>query len=379
MNSASFIALDNGCRGAAAVLLVMIAAILLRDRPATSATRISVALAGAGAASALAEAPDFPASWHWWSLPLIALSTSGPIAFWLWARVAFDDDFVFRPWHGAVWGTLVGLALIASCGVATGLAASVIDRALTFSNLGLAVLAVAQTLTTWRMDLVARRRRLRVALLIGTLTYIAINAAANLSSYAALAWPSLARNLVNALGLCLLAVLAGWDLFRAATTGPALTLAPAGTSADPYSSATVENDERSGIEPALLNRLEHLMMAERAYRREGMTIGSLAALMSLPEYRLRQIINEGLGHRNFNAFLNRYRIDEAKGGLADVSQKDVSVLTIAMDAGFQSLGPFNRAFKADTGLTPTEFRRLALAKTPSKPPSEERNFEIGQP
>jgi AraC-like DNA-binding protein len=38
-----------------------------------------------------------------------------------------------------------------------------------------------------------------------------------------------------------------------------------------------------------------------------------------------------------------------------------------MDAGFQSIGPFNRAFKADTGLTPTEFRRDALARSRPKP------------
>jgi hypothetical protein len=57
--------------------------------------------------------------------------------------------------------------------------------------------------------------------------------------------------------------------------------------------------------------------------------------LSLPEYRLRQIINEGLGHRNFNAFLNRYRIDEAKASLTDSSQKEAPVLTIAMGAGFQ--------------------------------------------
>ncbi|RTM02125.1 MAG: AraC family transcriptional regulator, partial [Bradyrhizobiaceae bacterium] len=36
----------------------------------------------------------------------------------------------------------------------------------------------------------------------------------------------------------------------------------------------------------------------------------------------------------------------------------VPVITIAMDAGFQSLGPFNRAFKAVTGVTPTEYRRM---------------------
>jgi len=43
--------------------------------------------------------------------------------------------------------------------------------------------------------------------------------------------------------------------------------------------------------------------------------------------------------------------------LADPAQEAVPILTIAMDAGFQSLGPFNRAFKATTGVTPTEYRK----------------------
>ena len=103
------------------------------------------------------------------------------------------------------------------------------------------------------------------------------------------------------------------------------------------------------------------MATERTYRQEGLTIGVLAVKLGMPEYRLRTLINDGLGHRNFNAFLNRYRLDEAKAALADRSQAEVPVLTIALDAGFQSLAPFNRAFKADTGLTPTEFRRLAAA------------------
>ena len=59
------------------------------------------------------------------------------------------------------------------------------------------------------------------------------------------------------------------------------------------------------------------MTVERIYRQEGLTIAMLAAKLDLPEHRLRQVINEGLGHRNFNAFLNRYRIDEAKAALSD--------------------------------------------------------------
>ena len=51
----------------------------------------------------------------------------------------------------------------------------------------------------------------------------------------------------------------------------------------------------------------------------------------------------------------------AKQALTDPTQAEVPILTIALDSGFQSLGPFNRAFKADTGMTPTEFRRASQA------------------
>ena len=121
------------------------------------------------------------------------------------------------------------------------------------------------------------------------------------------------------------------------------------------------------------------MTVERIYRQDGLTIAMLAARLDLPEHRLRQVINEGLGHRNFNAFLNRYRIEEAKAALADPEQNEVPVLTIAMDTGFQSIGPFNRAFKAATDLTPSEFRRLAVAKNASMSPKANAVAGIGKP
>jgi AraC-like DNA-binding protein len=113
------------------------------------------------------------------------------------------------------------------------------------------------------------------------------------------------------------------------------------------------------VDPAVLGELERLMTVERLYRREGLTIGDLAAKLGLPEHRLRRTINRALGFRNFSEYLNRHRLADAKQALADPTQRDVPVLTIALDAGFQSLSPFNRAFKADTGMTPTEFRRRA--------------------
>jgi AraC-like DNA-binding protein len=49
-----------------------------------------------------------------------------------------------------------------------------------------------------------------------------------------------------------------------------------------------------------------------------------------------------------------------------------------MDAGFQSIGPFNRAFKAATDLTPTEFRRLAVANNASHVRKEDASLRIGK-
>jgi AraC-like DNA-binding protein len=227
---------------------------------------------------------------------------------------------------------------------------------------------------------VAGRRRLRIVVLIGAFAYVVAWPLADLSITPSVSG-SRAGSLVDALGLCILAMVYGWSRLQAMGRDQgARPVAALGDRLDETRPIGPSGESvRSSVEPMLLRRLERLMTVERAYRREGLTIGSLAALMRLPQYRLRQIINEGLGHRNFNAFLNRYRIDEAKTALADSGQKDVPVLTIAMDAGFQSLGPFNRAFKADTGLTPTEFRGLALAKAPVKPLNEGRNFGIGEP
>jgi AraC-like DNA-binding protein len=85
------------------------------------------------------------------------------------------------------------------------------------------------------------------------------------------------------------------------------------------------------------------------------------------EYRLRRLINQRLGHRNFNAYVNGLRLDQARAVLADPAQRQLPVLTIALDAGFGSIGPFNRAFKAATRLTPTEYRRMRLDEKAASP------------
>lgn len=113
------------------------------------------------------------------------------------------------------------------------------------------------------------------------------------------------------------------------------------------------------VQTALISRI-NLAMAKGIWQREGLTVADLALEVKAPEHRVRKAINQTLGHRNFASLINSARIEEAKRRLGDPEEIDTAVLSIAYDVGFASLGPFNRAFRAQVGCTPTEYRRSAL-------------------
>ncbi len=96
------------------------------------------------------------------------------------------------------------------------------------------------------------------------------------------------------------------------------------------------------------------------YREAGLTISMLAKKLNLPEYRLRAFIHKQLGFRNFNAMLHSYRIEDASEALADKENPNVPVLTIALSVGYQSITPFNNAFREIMGATPSEYRKREI-------------------
>lgn len=375
-------AIDLGLRGATSGVFLLIVLVALLRRAGGQQALLGMAMSAGGVFYAIATAPFFAKSSWWWVLPILSAQ---PAVFWLWARAAFDDDFLLRRWHGAVWLAIVAFGFAVTLGWAHWPAlAGAGGRVLALTALVLALAAAVQTVKTWRADLVARRRRLRLTMLAINVVLIAAVAAAGFAAIP-VAVPGAPGSLPTALGLFMVAMLAGLGTLGAPASGPVndATAAIASGAASPRAPAAdraakgqVAVDPRVAVDPILLRRLDHLMTVERTYRQEGLAIGALAARLAVPEHRLRQAINEGLGYRNFNAFLNRYRIADARLALADATQREVPVLTIAMDAGFQSIGPFNRAFKAETGVTPTEFRRDALSRPDTADISEPRR-EIG--
>jgi len=343
---------DVALRGASIALFLIVAIAVLRQSRARPAAWLGAALSLGAAAYAICSVPDHSVRGTTWFAPLLAICAGNVVVFWLFTRAVFDDSFRPRPWHAALWLALAAcsaMALLFSDFAASRPA----EIAVRVVPLAFVLLALAQTVAGWRSDLVEGRRRLRLFIIAAVAFHTAISATVDLS----LGPEHVPRglHLVNAAALAIIAAIIAVVLLQADLQSVLAAPAPV----QPAGSTIAPTEE--AVDPRLLATLDRLMTVERLYRQEGLTISTLAAKIGVPERRLRHAINRGLGHRNFNEYLNQHRLADAKQALADPTQAKVPILTIALDSGFRSLGPFNRAFKADTGLTPTEFRRAAIA------------------
>ena len=205
----------------------------------------------------------------------------------------------------------------------------------------------------WRdmaVDLVERRRQLRVAFMAAAATYLALTLGFQ------------AVNLLLDISTPLLVMRANMAIVTAAgLTAAWLLLQPRPESwIDP--SRTAKAVPLSRLESAVLENLRRALEQDRVHLEEGLTIGALAERLGTGEHVLRRVINRGMGHRNFNDFLHTWRIREACEELARPEQSRLPVLSIAMKVGYGSIGAFNRAFKARIGMTPTDFRRNTLGR-----------------
>jgi AraC-like DNA-binding protein len=353
--------IEAALRGGAVVLLVLVAVLLVRDARRVPAGAFGALFALGAACYAIVSASVFAFEFPFWLKPVSVVAMGNPVIFCLFAAALFDDDFKPSWLHALAWLSLVTIGIF-------GLWGGVPMARWICSGLGLLCNAIGvwYVLAGRALDLVEERRRLRAVLVVLVALYSAVIIASEI------AWPrgSVGPMLYLANGAGLLALTSVFAVFLLSisrdgalislpVSGPALQAAlPLRPATGPDPSDRTERDE----DARLLTALRRLMEYDRAYREEGLSIGSLAAKLGISEHELRRLINRRLGYRNFNAFLNFYRLDDVTTALADPAQEAVPILTIALDAGFQSLGPFNRAFKTQAGMTPSEFRRQQLGR-----------------
>jgi len=123
---------------------------------------------------------------------------------------------------------------------------------------------------------------------------------------------------------------------------------------------------KSGLNAELLSeykmRLETIMLEQQAYLRPDLTLPRLADAVGCSVNHLSQVINAGF-EMSFFDYLNRHRIQYAKGLLENLNNSNGAILNIAFTVGFNSNSAFYAAFKKCVGQTPAQYRRAKNNKS----------------
>ena len=303
------------------------------------------------AAYLICSAPTRPCCASAWTFPLLSGAACFPFAIWQLARVTLEDQTGI---DSRAWAALAVLLTTAVMAAADYLAVPAGVRiAAAVANKFMAICLIAVTCWVawrgWAGDLMEPRRRLRAWLLgyLGAYGAVVLVAEVYLFGQQAPAWLYMLN--AAAIDATLLATLVYFVQLRPAALD-SLFAAPAAAAAPPLR-----------LDEPFLARLEALMEGEKLYRDPELSVKTLALRAGVPEYVLRRLVNERLGHRNFASYVNAYRLAEVEARLRDPQWARRPILTLALDAGFGSIGPFNRAFRERYGTTPTELRNAAMS------------------
>ena len=124
---------------------------------------------------------------------------------------------------------------------------------------------------------------------------------------------------------------------------------------------TPQNGDSKALRDADLALWKRKVLAyfekEKSYLNPELTLSELAIKLNTNTSVLSAVINTGFG-KNFNDFVNEYRVEEFKRKAAAPDSKHLTLLAIAFDCGFNSKATFNRAFKKITDLSPKAFLEM---------------------
>ncbi|MCK5103488.1 MAG: helix-turn-helix transcriptional regulator [Cyclobacteriaceae bacterium] len=123
-----------------------------------------------------------------------------------------------------------------------------------------------------------------------------------------------------------------------------------------YEKTRLKAEEVPGLKKKLLDYLEE----SKPYLNKNLTIGELADSIEVPAYQLSQLINDQLD-KSFFELINSYRVQEVKLRFFEPKYRNLTLLGIAMECGFNSKASFHRIFKQLTNQTPTEYIKTKKA------------------
>lgn len=283
--------------------------------------------------------PLIPMEWRWFTSDL---QTVLPALFWLLCQLIFAP----RPRLKSVWGAMALYSFVAPAlarpfvvpGDAWTLEVFFGWRLGQLFEYVVVLHGLSFVIRYWRNDLVEARRKARLAFLL------------IVGSAVGVATVSLNFGLYHEYIRGIITGLAAFATLICLVTAREGILDLVGSGAEPRDSHSAQQEQ----DAAVLGRT----MAGGFYRTEKLTLKKLSEATGIPEYRLRKVINQTLGYRNFNDYINQLRVADAAERLRN--EPETPVLNISLDVGYRTLSSFNRAFRDIQNTTPTEFRQQCL-------------------
>lgn len=351
---------------------------LLRRRTKTVAEMVFAVFSGSLAMAVLQ--PELAESPGWVLAGLVVGGCATCNGYWLFARALFRGDDGVRWPQVAIAVDIASLILLnrATAAPAGSPWHTAVGALLTLASSTVLVLAFVEAVRGWADHRDAAERRMRIVFMAVygacVLSATLIGALATTDA----AWQPARRLIVV---LCALSILAfsQWALRlrrqQASTNARPAQVSDATSDADDATNAlgldsAVNRAQVSAADAAVLAELrsvaaaiDRAMTVDRLYRNPELRTADLAEHVRGTEHKVSRAISAVLGERNVNQLINRHRIACACTLLADSASR-TPIIDIAHTSGFASLGPFNRAFKATMGCTPSAYRA-------SRPPAHD--------
>lgn len=109
----------------------------------------------------------------------------------------------------------------------------------------------------------------------------------------------------------------------------------------------------------ILNNLKVEMEDNLLFTNPDINLKATAKILNISERILSQVINENL-QQNFSEYINTYRIKYAMKLLSNPQNKEMTMLSVLFDSGFNSKTSFNITFKKIVGCTPIEYKKQQI-------------------
>ena len=116
------------------------------------------------------------------------------------------------------------------------------------------------------------------------------------------------------------------------------------------------SDGLAEVDPQQLALVVAALEQNQLFHDPELTLDSLAQAVGLTPNTVSFLLNTGLG-QSFSDVVNGYRLAEVKQRLLTADARRLTVLALALEAGFNSKTTFNRVFKEKTGLTPKAYQK----------------------